>query len=139
MDNPLILAGLFGSGYYMYYYGIDKVKNYIIESVLEYLKDKNNHDISFKQFGKSESAVILFEYGGKQSKVHIPYNRRKLVSMVSKKVFLIYHDGERIEITHKPGVPYLISAHEMGGEKIVVEKEGKVILTYESDETPKYL
>ena len=145
---PTLLAGIFGGGYYMYYYGINNIKGYMIESAIEYLKNKNNSNrdnVSFKQFGKSQSAIVMFEYGGKQSKVHIPYNRRKMVSMMRKKVFLIRptkdtdEEDEKIEITHKPGVPYLLSAREMGGNKIIVKKDNDIIQTYDVDDTPNYL
>ena len=141
MDYFYPIIGLCGGSYYMYYYGFDKLKNYLITTILEHFKDKNSNTTSFKQFGKSKSAIVLFNYMGKQSKLYIPYDRTKMSKMIRKKVFLIMDKEieERIDITHKPGVPYLISPQKMGGIKIVVEKDNIIIQTYELNDIPNYL
>jgi hypothetical protein len=123
---------------YIYYYGYEQIKGYAIESVLDYMKEKNN-DKGFEPFRKSQSAIIHFEHSGKGSKVHIPYNRRKVVSMMRKKVYLVTDSGDEIDITHKPGVPYLLTPSDMKGKEIIVKQDDKVIKTYTSDETPMYL
>jgi len=92
----------------------------------------------FKPVHKN-SAVIMVNQAGKTHSVYIPYDRKKSSSMLRKKVFLI-KENEKIDISQKPGVPYLITAKQLGGQKIVVEDlTGEIIKTYTEDEVPNYL
>ena len=59
--------------------------------------------------------------------------------MLRKEVKLVLEDNTEVDITHKPGVPYTLSANEMGGNKIVIFKDGKVIKEYFGNEIPNYL
>ncbi len=58
------------------------------------------------------------------------------MKMIKANVFLLKGD-EKIELNQKPGIPYLVSAKDLGGEMIVVEnKEGHVLHVYKDDEIP---
>lgn len=132
---PAIAVG----AYCAFHYGKIYLNDYILNRVNEELNKKQDQEgVSFKTFERTKSAVVLYKYGGKEHKVCIPYDRTKSTSMLRKEVKLISVDGE-IDITHKPGVPYLLSANEMGGSKITVVKDGKIIKEYIDDEIPGYL
>jgi len=132
---PIIAVGT----YFAYHYSKKYLNDYILNKVNEELSKKQDQEgISFKTFERTKSAVVLYKYGGKEHKVCIPYDRTKSTSMLRKEVKLIL-DNEEIDITHKPGVPYLLSANDMGGSKINVVKDGKIIKEYVSDEIPGYL
>ena len=136
-----IIGGGFGI-YYGYQYSKKILNNYIINRVLEELnKKQENEGVLFQPLSRTKSAVIVYKHGGKEHKVCVPYDRSKSRAMLRKQVFLIRDEGEqdRIEITHKPGVPYLLSASEMGGIKIIVIKDNQVVKEYESNEVPKFL
>lgn len=132
---PIIAAG----GYLFFHYGKTYLNNYILSRVNEELnKNQDQEGINFRVFEKSKSAVVLYKYGGKEHKVCIPYDRTKSTNMLRKEVKLIKNE-ETIDITHKPGVPYLLSSEDMGGDKIIVIKDNNVIKEYFGDEIPGYL
>lgn len=132
---PIIAAG----GYLFFHYGKTYLNNYILSRVNEELnKTQDQEGINFRVFEKSKSAVVLYKYGGKEHKVCIPYDRTKSTNMLRKEVKLIKNE-ETIDITHKPGVPYLLSSEDMGGDKIIVIKDNSVIKEYFGDEIPGYL
>ena len=136
--TAVILVGACCYGYY-YYYGRKKIKEYIIVKLFEELDmRKSEEKVMFKPLRKNQSAMVLFDHCGKQYKICVAYDMKKRVSMLSKKVFLI-EDGEKIDITQKPGIPYSLSANEMGGERIIVEKSNKIIREYKGNEVPGYL
>ena len=125
--------------YYSYKYGKYYLEKYIINRIMKELNKKQEDEgIVFIPMEKTKSAVILYKHGGKEHKVCVHYDRTKLRPMLRKKVFLIKSD-ERIEITHKPGVPYLLTAKDMGGIKIIVVKDNNTIKEYQEEEIPNYL
>lgn len=126
--------------YYGYYYGKNYLNQYILNKVLDELdKKQNNEEVLFKPLERSNSALIFYKNGGKDHKVCIPYDRSKATSMLRKEVKLYFTDGETIDITHKPGVPYLLSANDMGGVKIIVSKNNINIKEYSEDQIPNFL
>jgi len=143
MNNILyvsISAGILGLiGYYGYDYGKNKFYKYVMGKVNEELDRRmEKEEELFKPVHKN-SAVIMVNQAGKTHSVYVPYDRRKSTSMLRKKVFLIKED-EKIDISQKPGVPYLITAKQLGGSEIIVENlEGEVVKRYSEDEVPNYL
>ena len=147
MGSVELLIGTIAGGictYYGYYYGYYYLKNKLTTYVLTQVQDKLNEmqekeDVSFHPSEKSKSAIVLFMDGGKQHKLTVPYDRSRGRSMARKNVYLVLDNDNKKDITHKQGVPYLLSAKQMGGHKIVVEKDNKVIREYSEDEIPNYL
>ena len=126
------------------YYGGNLVKNYLSEIMMNMLDKHTKPDrskVSFKTLGRSQSAIISFDHLGKQHNVCVPYDRKKSMKMLRKTVFLIKDNDktDKINITHKPGIPYLLSPKQMGGIKIIVEKDNKILKEYTEDEIPKFL
>ena len=146
---PTIIVSSVGSIgiYYGYYYVKGYIKNYIMERVMEELNRKQNQEAEiFKPMEKSKSAIILYNHGGKSHNICVPYDRSKSRKMLRKEVFLVRLDDQennnqenQIEITHKPGVPYLLSAKDMGGIKIIVIKDDETIREYGEEEIPNFL
>lgn len=136
---PTVLLSVPLVGYYGYYYLKNKLDNYIIVQVMKKLDEMGNaEEVKFQPFQRTRSAMVMFEHGGKQHRVCIPYDRTKSRAMLRKKVYLI-RGNDKIEITHKPGVPYLLSAKDMGGNNIVVEKDKEIIHEYCAEDAPAYL
>ena len=129
--------------YYSYYYAKSLLDRYIIRQVTKKLDEIGNvEDIKFQPLRHTRSAVVVFEHGGRTHKVCVPFDNSKARNMRRKRVYLIRKNEEGddiIEITHKPGVPYLMCADEMGGDSIVVKKDNKVVRVYSSLEKPIYL
>lgn len=137
--NYYYIIGIGVSGYIGYYYGKSWINNYISNKVIKKLNEiSNSEEVKFKQLHRNTSALVVFEHGGKSHNVCIPYDQSKAKYMRRKSVFLVGGDN-KTEITHKAGVPYLLSAAQMGGDKIVVEKDNITLKVYESDEIPMYL
>ena len=142
MNNFIIgLSSLFTFflSYKFYYYSKRKVYEYIMEKVKEELDSRmKEEDEMFKPFQKNSSAILKFSQGGKTHSIYVPYDRRKSSTMLRKKFFLI-KDGEKIEINQKPGIPYLVSAGTLGGEKIIVEdSEGNTVKIFGKEEIPNF-
>jgi len=135
----IAMGGLGVISYYTYSYMKYKIGQYVADQVVKKINEiSNSEEIKFKQFQGHPSAIVIFDHGGKSYNLCIPFDQAKAKHMRRRNVYLI-KDGEKIEITHKPGVPYLITAKEMGGEKIIVVKDGIILKGYSSDEVPKYL
>ena len=140
---PSVIIGSVGI-YYGYYYVRSYLQKYIMDQVMTELNKKQDGEAEiFKPLEKSKSAIILYSHGGKNHKVCVPYDRSKSRNMLRKQVFLIRtnenEDEQWNEITHKPGIPYLLSAKDMGGIKIIIVKDGETIKEYSEDEIPNYL
>lgn len=136
----LATSSVVGIGcYYTYGYVKKKLANHIVSKVKQEL-DNNMDDleVTFQPIRKTKSALVVFTHGGKQHRVSVPYDRSKGRTMTRKQVWLVSGDT-RTNITHKPGIPYLMTAEELGGEKIVVEKDNKVVREYGLEDTPNYL
>lgn len=128
--------------YIGYGYGKKRFYEYVLSQVNEELDrrmKKEDQEELFKPHTKSKSAIIKVTHGGKTHDVYIPYDRSKSTSMLRKKVFLL-RDEKKIEMSQKPGIPYLISAEQMGGTQIIVEDlEGNLIKTFKENEVPGYI
>jgi len=138
---PITLVTLSVVGYFGYYWGKQKLNDYIMRQVMEKLNNNMDEEgVTFVPFKRTQSAMVVFNHGGKQHNVCIPYDRSKGRKMLRKKVWLVRgEENEKIEITHKAGVPYLLSAKDMGGNSIIVTKDNKTISKYNEEEIPNYL
>ena len=87
-------------------------------------------------------AMISYQYGGKNYQVCVPYDATKVRNALRKEVFLIVDnpDGQqkRINITQKPGIPYLYSPQFLGGNKIIVTKDEQIIAEFKEEEIPTF-
>ncbi len=142
---PIVLTATGVVTYYGYYYLKFKVTNHILTKVQEKLDSNMDKEmVSFRPIPKTKSALISFTHGGKQHHVSVPYDRSKGRKMGRNRVFLVGNvDHNTItyqtDITHKPGIPYLLSADDMGGDKIIVMKDGIIVKEYSGDEIPNWL
>lgn len=133
------ILGVLGLGYYGYGYVKDFGQRYINNQVMSQLNDKMEKEGEpFITLG-NDSALITFTHGGKQHHVTTQYSRLNARGMNRKMVYLIDADGNKKDITHKPGIPYNLSPKDMVGVEIVVEKDDQILHKYDLDEIPKYL
>ena len=140
MNYLLGISASIGAIYVTYYYGKRAVYSYVMDKVKEELDkrlEKEETEDLFRPAEKGLSALIKVNHAGKNHNVYVPYDRSKSSSMLRKKVFLI-KNGEKIELFQKPGIPYLVSAQDLGGEEIVVENlSGEIVSRYNENEIPK--
>lgn len=84
------------------------------------------------------SAIITYDYNGNSYDINIPFNRKYVLPMSDLKVKLILN-GKEIDITQQPGIPYLLSAGELGGDKLlIINTASGSTKYYESNECPGY-
>ena len=128
-------------GYMGYRYGEAQFYSYAMDRVKDELDKRMKKEDEEEMFRPSEkSAIIRVSSGGKSHSIFVPYDRNKSSSMLRKKVFLMKEDGNKIDISQKPGVPYLISADHLGGTQILVENlSGEIIKTFHSSEVPGFI
>lgn len=87
----------------------------------------NNSQCKFEINSDRKSATITYTHNNKIYRIIIPYNRRRIRSMSQHQVFLV-KGNDRVDITHQPGIPYLITAEEMGGDSIIILDESNNII-----------
>lgn len=135
-----ISFGIVVGGYYGYEYGKRRFAQYVMGRVSEELNkrmEKEEEQELFKPVHKN-SAVIKVTQGGKTHSVYVPYDRRKSTAMLRKKVYLI-KDNEKVELSQKPGVPFMVTPSQLGGQAIIFEDmEGNVLKTFTEDEIPVF-
>ena len=66
------------------------------------------------------NANIIYERLGKEYTIVVPYNRCQVANMSQLRATLVYADKTSIDITQQPGIPYIYSAADLGGEYITI-------------------
>lgn len=79
---------------------------------------------------------ITAKYYGDNTVIRVPYSSQLRRKMQGLKVFLFKSDM-KIDITNHPGIPYFLTANQMGGSKIQFIRGQEVIKTFGSQAIPK--
>jgi hypothetical protein len=88
------------------------------------------------------SASIVYKRQGNEYILNVPYNRKIRAKMSSFDIFLVKKgtsDEEfYININQQPGLPYLVSANDLGGDRIEIKQktDGQLIKVYLDNEIP---
>lgn len=90
---------------------------------------------SFELIHGQKLARINYCVSGLSYQIIVPYDPEKIVSMSSLEVFLM-KDNKAEKITQQPGIPYVLSAKQLGGSLIVVTNEESEYSEY--IEAPQY-
>lgn len=94
---------------------------------------------SFKVNDSDASACITYQRLGKEYILQIPYQRSYVASMVSFKAQLLKEDNCFLDITQEPGVPYVVSAENLGGKLIrVINNDTGDFYDYINGSIPMY-
>jgi hypothetical protein len=85
------------------------------------------------------NGVIVIQYLRDQRRyqVTLPYHRNQVVAMAAFRATLCYSTGEEEDITQEPGVPYLATAQERGGQFIRLTNEDTG-MSWEYSDAPMY-
>jgi hypothetical protein len=120
----------------------------IIATSIYYLYNKYNVGVVLKLLNdkkiiinyNNNSAMIEYEYFGQNYKLSIPYNRKKLINMSDYKAELFFNDDKpSLNITQQPGIPYILSANDLGGEYIkITNMETGLSHNYDNKNIPMY-
>lgn len=86
-----------------------------------------------------KSLNIVYEYFGESHIVTIPYDRNHIAFMSQLKAELICKNDEILNITQQPGIPYIVSAAQLGGKCIkIYDYDSEKSYDYEGDKIPGY-
>lgn len=134
---------------YSYHYAKKLLLEYVnkkINQKVEELAKQDDEKELIKPFHKN-SVVVKFVHQGRESKIYLPYNDNSIGRTLTKRFFLITQkEGEngetvveRHELEQKPGIPFLVSAGDLGGEQIVMEDlEGETLKVFNKWEVPTF-
>jgi hypothetical protein len=86
-------------------------------------KDATEQSLAFQINAGGKSATITFEHHGEKYQVHVPYDKSLIRKMSNSKVNLVDNEGQSRDISQKPGIPYLVTSDQLGGEKIIIDDE----------------
>jgi hypothetical protein len=86
-----------------------------------------------------KSASIMYERMGQSYTLFVPYQRKYIAQMAQFKAELLRHNETSVDITQQPGIPYLVTAEELGGEGIkITNHESGEFHVFHSKEIPHY-
>lgn len=66
------------------------------------------------------SATLQYHRMSSEYNLLIPYDRSKVAVMTQFRVELLRDNQDPVEITQQPGIPYLVSAEQLGGSGIKI-------------------
>ncbi len=85
------------------------------------------------------SASIVYSRNGRDILINVPYNKKLRMRMNPFTVLLV-KEGKSQNITQEPGMPYMCSAIQLGGDKIIAKNRlNDSVLTFEGAIVPGYL
>jgi len=88
----------------------------------------------------NKSISISYTSHGRPALINVPYDKQRIAKMQQWKLSVVKADGTVIQITQKPGIPYLCSASELGGERIIAyNRLDDKSLSYGPDIAPMWL
>lgn len=65
-------------------------------------------------------ATITYKYQGKNYTIQVPFDQKRVLDMSTIQVTLHRDEETTVDITHQPGMPYLLTAMHYGGRSITV-------------------
>lgn len=115
----------------------------ILYGLIKKLQEKEIADSTEKETFRvnlrDDSATALYKRLNREYQFIVPYSRRHVASMGQLKAELIYDDKSCLDITQQPGIPYIFTAQELGGETIVItNQENQQQYNYGSDTRPMF-
>lgn len=108
-------------------------------NVLKYNNTGHNTITPFSVNENDITASIVYEYLGHKYLLLVPYNRSHVMSMSKFKVELLKENHAPIIITQQPGIPYLVTAFQLGGYAIRITNEDTGLSKeYPNNDMPDY-
>jgi hypothetical protein len=126
----LILTLLISAGFITYHKRHQILKSRLFIKLLTKLLTRGETSTFVE--GDGEFGMIIYKRRGKQYQVNVPYSRR-LIRKTSGKIVYLLRGGTKINVTHQPGIKYLLTPMQMGGEKFIIEDENG---EYECNDIP---
>lgn len=113
------------------------IKLYIIVKLRELLSETNSKDNNNTINFKDNHVNITYYFNGNFHNLRLPHNPKNKIKM--HQMILVKNDNNEyieIDITHKHGLPYYLSAKDLGGHKIIHKKGDDIIQEFVDNELP---
>lgn len=125
-----------------YYTNFKICLNAIFLSILmKFVSFKNKlfeSSFSFTCISNRKLCRLSYERFGNKYNLFLPYDSSKVSYFNNFQVYLRNNSNEHINITQQPGIPYLLTAKQMGGNcYLIIDKLNSA--TYETEDPPMYL
>ncbi len=115
------------AGATLYYYR-QSISNWGLRLLLKSFESYRPTDKpSFTICDTGRSACITYTRMGLTYTVYVPFEKRKVAKLSGIRVYLHKGNGEVVDITQQPGIPYLVTALMLGGDKIRVVGENNTV------------
>ena len=124
-------------GYFGYNYMKSVMLNYVLSEVNTQLKNRMDAETLedvYKVSENGKSVRIKYKTGGKFFDLYVPYNKSLVTLMCQNKIYLVKNNS-RIALNLKPGIPLMISASDLDGERIIIENLDGNTLEFIENET----
>lgn len=138
--TTLLLIFLITSTIYIFRHKILKsLTPYLVSYIVSYtIKSSCNSKTERTFTVNGKHAIIKFMYFGSQCKIYVPYDRKLVSKMSSSKIYLEKENGEKITLSQKPGIPFLVTPSQLGGNKITIHKNSGEVFTFIEDQIPTF-
>jgi hypothetical protein len=98
----------------------------------------------FQLHPNGKSAIITYNRYGKNYHLYVPYSGMIATEMNRFRAYLIKDSSDKKgkkeeEITQQPGIPYMITASDLGGEKIIFRYRDRREVEFSSEIIPKII
>lgn len=148
--GSMLMVSFAGVSYYNGY--ISRISNWfnvrrqrvkLILTLLEKLqtdvKDKRNTTPAFAINDNDMSASLTYERLEEKYILFVPYMRKYIAPMSQFKTELLRENKDPLNITQQPGIPYLVTADQLGGYAIrITNDETGKSYDYQYDKYPLY-
>jgi len=131
--GTVITLSVFGVSYYKGYFSTARdwfnIRQQRVKMVMTLMKniqqvaESKKTVASFSVNDSDLSASIIYERMGSQYILMVPYSRKYIAAMTQFKVELLRYNKEPLDITQQPGIPYTVSAEDLGGLAIKITNE----------------
>jgi len=116
---------------------IKKIKNMIIRHLLRDFMDIMSTSIALPEINSQFGYIkIQYKHGFEIKNIWLPYS--KLKTFKQHRMYLELMDGSEKDITHPSGVPYFLTARQLGGRRIVRKEVGEIVSIFDLDQIPTY-
>ena len=100
---------------------------------------QGNQESPFVINDSDRSVSIPYSYNGVSYTAFMPFKRQAALAMNDLRVLVVLTDGRLVNITQQPGIPYLVTATELGGTEIrVINDDTGESVVYNATTIPNY-
>lgn len=115
------------------------IKSYIVQKIVDSIVkscDKLDQEDTFKISPTGKSVTISFIYHNRKYNVFLPFDK-SLISKYSGYQFYLETNDKITEISQKPGIPFLVTADQLGGTSIIVQNvEDDICMKFNENQIP---